>query len=68
MTRQKNTRAALYLRVSTKNGQTTDNQHRALRKVAKHRGWEIVEVYQDEGYLRIKGGMLNHFSRYGWSR
>ena len=55
MTRQKNTRAALYLRVSTKNGQTTDNQRRALRKVAKHRGWEIVEVYQDEGISGTKG-------------
>lgn len=47
-------RAALYLRVSTKNGQTTDNQRRALRKVAKHRGWEIVKVYQDEGISGTK--------------
>ena len=48
-------RAALYLRVSTKNGQTTDNQRRALRKVAKHRGWEIVATYQDEGISGAKG-------------
>ncbi len=48
-------RAALYLRVSTKNGQTTDNQRRALRKVAKHRGWQIVATYQDEGISGAKG-------------
>ncbi len=48
-------RAALYLRVSTKNGQTVENQRRQLRKVAKHRGWEIVATYQDEGISGAKG-------------
>ena len=53
MTKQK--RAALYLRVSTKNGQTVENQRRQLRKVAKHRGWKIVATYQDEGISGAKG-------------
>lgn len=48
-------RAALYLRVSTSNGQTVENQRRQLRKVAKHRGWEIVATYQDEGISGAKG-------------
>ena len=48
-------RAALYLRVSTKNGQTVENQRRQLRKVAKHRGWKIVATYQDEGISGAKG-------------
>ncbi len=53
MSKQK--RAAMYLRVSTKNGQTVENQRRQLRKVAKHRGWEIVATYQDEGISGAKG-------------
>ena len=48
-------RAALYLRVSTKNGQTVENQRRALRKVAKHRGWDVVATYKDEGISGTKG-------------
>ena len=46
-------RAALYLRVST-DGQTTDNQKLALEQVAKHRGWNIVEVYVDHGISGAK--------------
>jgi DNA invertase Pin-like site-specific DNA recombinase len=43
-------RAALYMRVSTKNhGQTTDTQALALYEYAKHRGLEIVQEYRDEG-------------------
>lgn len=46
-------RAALYTRVSTKsqaekNG--TRYQREALVQLAKARGWEVVEVYNDEGY------------------
>ena len=37
-------RAALYLRVSTTDRQTTENQRMVLAKVAEHRGWEIVQV------------------------
>lgn len=46
------TRAVLYLRVST-DQQTTENQRRELEVVAGHRGWEVVEVYEDAG---ISGG------------
>lgn len=46
---------ALYLRVSTTNGQTTLNQQRELEQVAANSGWEIVRVYQDEGISGAKG-------------
>jgi DNA invertase Pin-like site-specific DNA recombinase len=39
-------RAALYLRVSTTDRQTTENQRMVLAKVAEHRGREIVERKQ----------------------
>jgi DNA invertase Pin-like site-specific DNA recombinase len=48
-------RVALYLRVSTLNGQTTDNQEHALREVAARRGWQIVHVFKDEGISGAKG-------------
>src|ERR1700733_4482142 len=48
-------RAALYLRASTKDRQTTENQRRVLAKVAQHRGWEIVQVYEDIGISGAKG-------------
>jgi DNA invertase Pin-like site-specific DNA recombinase len=48
-------RAALYLRVSTTDGQTTDNQRLALTKVAERRGWEIVQTYEDAGISGAKG-------------
>jgi len=48
-------RAALYLRVSTTDGQTTENQRMALAKVAGHRGWEIVQTYEDAGISGAKG-------------
>ena len=41
-------RAALYLRVSTTD-QTTANQQRELREVAVRIGCEIVKVYRDHG-------------------
>ena len=47
--------AALYLRVSTTDGQTTENQRLALAKVAGHRGWEIVQTYEDAGISGAKG-------------
>src|ERR1051326_8873387 len=47
-------RAAIYARVST-DGQTTENQIGALREVAERRGWEIVEIYKDEGISGAKG-------------
>jgi DNA invertase Pin-like site-specific DNA recombinase len=46
--------AALYLRVST-GEQTTANQRRELKAVAKKRGWDIVAVYEDAGISGAKG-------------
>lgn len=47
-------RAALYLRVST-DEQTTTNQQRELEAVASRAGWEIVATYRDEGISGSKG-------------
>jgi DNA invertase Pin-like site-specific DNA recombinase len=47
-------RAALYLRVSTTD-QDTVRQERELRAVAATRGWNIVEVYSDNGISGAKG-------------
>ena len=46
--------AAIYARVST-NGQTTDNQVRELRKVARRHGWKISAEYIDHGVSGAKG-------------
>ncbi len=48
-------RVAIYARVSTTNGQSTENQLRELRKVAKRAGWEIAAEYTDEGISGSKG-------------
>jgi DNA invertase Pin-like site-specific DNA recombinase len=43
-------RAALYMRISTKNhGQTTDTQALALQEYVQHRGFQVIEEYRDEG-------------------
>src|ERR1700733_2091884 len=47
-------RAAIYIRVSTTDGQTTDNQRMALARVAAHRRWEIVHTYEDAGISGAK--------------
>lgn len=47
-------RAALYLRVSTTD-QDTARQERELREVAATRGYQIVEVYSDNGFSGAKG-------------
>ena len=47
-------RAALYLRVSTID-QTTANQERELRQVAERAGWEVDKVYKDRGISGSKG-------------
>lgn len=47
-------RAALYLRVSTKE-QTTDNQRIELDRVASAKGWQILATYEDEGISGAKG-------------
>ena len=48
------TRAALYLRVSTKD-QTTENQSLELERVALAKGWQITAIYEDEGISGAKG-------------
>lgn len=47
-------RAAIYARVSTDH-QTTDNQIRELRVVAKRMGWELDGEYIDRGISGAKG-------------
>jgi DNA invertase Pin-like site-specific DNA recombinase len=46
-------RAVLYLRVSTID-QTTANQERELRQAAARAGWEVVKVYKDHGISGAK--------------
>jgi DNA invertase Pin-like site-specific DNA recombinase len=50
----KQTRAAMYLRVS-RDDQTTENQRLVLARVAEHRGWTISEIYEDQGISGAKG-------------
>jgi DNA invertase Pin-like site-specific DNA recombinase len=47
-------RAAIYLRVSS-DDQTTENQRLVLARVAAHRGWLIVQTYEDQGISGAKG-------------
>jgi DNA invertase Pin-like site-specific DNA recombinase len=47
-------RAAIYLRVS-RDDQTTENQRLVLARVAGHRGWLIVQTYEDYGISGAKG-------------
>lgn len=44
---------AVYARVST-DGQTVENQVRELKAVAKRHGWQIAEVYSDNGISGAK--------------
>jgi DNA invertase Pin-like site-specific DNA recombinase len=49
-------RVGLYLRVSTKNGQTVDNQRQALiRAIGRRQGWSIADEFPDEGISGAKG-------------
>ena len=49
-------RVGLYLRVSTKNGQTVDNQRQAITdEIGSRRGWIIAEEFADEGISGAKG-------------
>jgi DNA invertase Pin-like site-specific DNA recombinase len=50
----KGKRVAFYLRVST-GGQTVENQRRELAAAAKQRGWEVAEIYSDNGFSGAKG-------------
>lgn len=42
-------KAAFYVRVSTADGQTTENQLRHLHEVAQRLGWTVVAIFNDEG-------------------
>jgi DNA invertase Pin-like site-specific DNA recombinase len=46
-------RIALYVRVST-DGQTTENQRRELQAIAERHGWQVVEVFKDQGVSGAK--------------
>ncbi len=48
-------RAAIYARVSTRNGQTPQNQILRLREVADKAGWKVVEEFVDRGISGAKG-------------
>jgi DNA invertase Pin-like site-specific DNA recombinase len=49
-------RVGLYLRVSTKNGQTVDNQRKALTEaISRRSGWVIADEFADEGITGAKG-------------
>lgn len=47
-------RVAFYVRVST-DGQTVENQLSELHAIAQRHGWQIAEVYSDEGISGTKG-------------
>jgi len=47
-------RVALYLRVSTSD-QTTDNQRMELRSAIKRQGWQITQIFEDQGVSGAKG-------------
>jgi DNA invertase Pin-like site-specific DNA recombinase len=49
-------RAAIYARVSTRNGhQDPETQLLALRQVAQRAGWQVVDEYVDSGISGAKG-------------
>ena len=47
-------RAAIYLRVSTQD-QTTSNQEHELRRAAERASWQVAKVYKDHGISGAKG-------------
>mgnify|MGYP001090127489 CR=1 FL=1 len=54
MTQQLQKRVAFYLRVST-DQQSVEMQRADLQAVADRAGWQIAEIYQDEGISGAKG-------------
>ncbi|MEE7458042.1 hypothetical protein MRSR164_15055 [Methylobacterium radiotolerans] len=51
-------RVAFYVRVSTSDGQTTENQLRQLHEVADRSGWIVTAVFRDDGISGAKGPLL----------
>src|ERR1039458_3296677 len=43
------TRAAIYARVSTHNGQNPEMQQEEVREFCRRRGWQVVAEFVDEG-------------------
>src|ERR1700738_5693933 len=54
MVKHKERRVALYLRVSTSE-QTTSNQQRELEAVAERHGWLVASAFEDAGISGAKG-------------
>jgi DNA invertase Pin-like site-specific DNA recombinase len=48
-------RTAFYLRDSTSDGQTTENQLLHLHEVARRLDWSVVAIFRDEGVSGAKG-------------
>ena len=48
-------RVGIYLRVSTNDNQTVENQRIALTGACEARGWRIVDEFRDEGVSGAKG-------------
>jgi DNA invertase Pin-like site-specific DNA recombinase len=48
-------RVAFYVRVSTADGQTTENQLRQLQEVAARSEWTVVSIFSDDGVSGSKG-------------
>jgi DNA invertase Pin-like site-specific DNA recombinase len=46
---------AIYTRVSTRHGQTVENQLRQLREIGERLGWNVVAEFSDEGISGAKG-------------
>jgi len=46
---------AFYVRVSTADGQTCENQIIALREVATRSGWNVKAIFRDDGVSGAKG-------------
>lgn len=46
---------AFYVRVSTADGQTTENQTRQLHEVAGRLSWTVVAIFKDDGVSGTKG-------------
>jgi DNA invertase Pin-like site-specific DNA recombinase len=47
-------RVAIYVRVSTRRDQTTQNQIGELQKYCERQGWQVVELYDDSGVSGAK--------------
>ena len=54
MNAKRNSRVALYVRVST-DQQSIKNQESELQAVAERHGWQVVAVFKDQGIRGAKG-------------